>query len=104
MMRYSFALLLISATTYISAFTPPTFATTKMNVVHPSTSRQWMSAETEESTVPIVVTGNNIEVTPALMDYVNKKMEGVIGKLASSDAVGCDVHLSVNKNPKVSYS
>lgn len=101
-MRYSFALLLISATTYISAFTPPTFATTKkMIVVHPSTSRQWMSAETEESTVPIVVTGNNIEVTPALMDYVNKKMEGVIGKLAGSDAVGCDVHLSVNKNPKV---
>eukprot|EP00563_Minutocellus_polymorphus_P021031 CAMPEP_0197733600 /NCGR_PEP_ID=MMETSP1434-20131217/43983_1 /TAXON_ID=265543 /ORGANISM="Minutocellus polymorphus, Strain CCMP3303" /LENGTH=238 /DNA_ID=CAMNT_0043320979 /DNA_START=40 /DNA_END=756 /DNA_ORIENTATION=+ len=52
--------------------------------------------------VPITVTGNNIEVTPALNDYVVKKLERTVGKLASSGAVkDCDVHLIVNKNPKV---
>ena len=52
--------------------------------------------------VPITVTGNNIEVTPALQDYVVKKLERTVGKLASSGAVkDCDVHLIVNKNPKV---
>lgn len=61
-----------------------------------------MSAPTEMSAVPIVISGNNIEVTPALMDYVNKKLEVTLGKLSSSGAVReCDVHLSVNKNPKV---
>jgi len=64
-----------------------------------------LAATTEETSVPIVVTGNNIEVTPALMDYVNTKLEKTVGKLASSGAVmDCDVHLSVNKNPKVSFS
>lgn len=54
-------------------------------------------------TVPIVITGNNIEVTPALMDYVNKKLDRTLGKLSNSGAIlECDVHLSVNKNPKVS--
>ena len=33
------------------------------------------------SNVPIVITGNNMEVTPALMDHVNQKMENVLGKL-----------------------
>ena len=55
--------------------------------------------------VPITVTGNNIEVTPALQDYVVKKLERTVGKLASSGAVkDCDVHLIVNKNPKVRQS
>jgi len=59
-----------------------------------------MSAATEK--VPIVVTGNNIEVTPALMDYVNTKLERTLGKLSSHGWVReCDVHLTVNKNPKV---
>ena len=53
--------------------------------------------------VPITVTGNNVEVTPALNDYVVKKLERTVGKLASSGAVKeCDVHLVVNKNPSVS--
>ena len=52
--------------------------------------------------VPITVTGNNIEVTPALNDYIIKKLERTVSKLASSGAVkDCDVHLVVNKNPKV---
>jgi ribosome-associated translation inhibitor RaiA len=53
--------------------------------------------------VPITVTGNNIELTPALNDYVNKKLDNIIGKLSTSGGVqDCNVHLTVNKNPKVS--
>lgn len=56
----------------------------------------------EGKSTPIVVTGNNVEVTPALKDYVNKKMEKTLGKLTRFGfATECDVHLSVNKNPKV---
>jgi len=48
------------------------------------------------------VTGNNIELTPALNDYVNRKLEHMIVKLVSSGGVqDCSVHLTVNKNPKV---
>lgn len=51
---------------------------------------------------PIFVTGNNVEVTPALKDYVIKKVEKTLGKLTNVGvAIECDVHLSVNKNPKV---
>jgi hypothetical protein len=52
--------------------------------------------------IPITVTGNNIELTPALNDYVNRKLEHMIVKLVSSGGVqDCSVHLTVNKNPKV---
>jgi hypothetical protein len=55
---------------------------------------------TEE--IPITVTGNNIEVTPALEEYVNKKLERPLGKLRANGVIqDCAVHLSVNKNPKV---
>jgi len=48
------------------------------------------------------ITGNNIEVTPALREYMNKKLDKTVGKLGASGAVQeCDVHFSVNKNPKV---
>jgi len=64
--------------------------------------RTFLSMSTTEADVPIVVSGNNIELTPALNDYVNSKLERIIGKLSSSGAVkDCDVHLTVNKNPKV---
>jgi len=50
-----------------------------------------------------VITGNNIEVTDSLTEYVNKKLDNTVGKLAATGSVKeCDVHLSVNKNPKVS--
>eukprot|EP00593_Proboscia_inermis_P007435 CAMPEP_0171322018 /NCGR_PEP_ID=MMETSP0816-20121228/114701_1 /TAXON_ID=420281 /ORGANISM="Proboscia inermis, Strain CCAP1064/1" /LENGTH=247 /DNA_ID=CAMNT_0011820395 /DNA_START=606 /DNA_END=1349 /DNA_ORIENTATION=- len=65
-------------------------------------SRVLMAAP-EKSGVPIIITGNNIEVTPSLMDYVNEKVDRTIGKFAFGGSVTeCDVHLSVNKNPKVS--
>ena len=54
------------------------------------------------SKVPITITGNNIVVTEALVDYINKKLDRPFGKLRSNGAIkDCDVHLSVNKNPKV---
>jgi len=62
-----------------------------------------LGAIPEKSGVPIIITGNNIEVTPSLMDYVNRKVERTVGKFAFNGAIiECDVHLSVNKNPKVS--
>lgn len=65
------------------------------------TTARFSSASATDN-IPIVVTGNNIEVTPALMDYVNTKLERTLGKLSSHGWIReCDVHLSVNKNPKV---
>jgi len=55
--------------------------------------------------VPITIAGDNIDLTPALSDYVNQKVERTLGKLASvPDVSNCDVFLSVNKNPKVEDS
>lgn len=52
--------------------------------------------------VALVITGNNIEVTPALQEYVEKRIGGILNKLGSGGIVKeCDVHLSVSKNPKV---
>jgi hypothetical protein len=54
------------------------------------------------ASLPIIVNGHNIALTPALVDYVNKRIGNTLSKLASNGAVReCDVVLSVNKNPKV---
>eukprot|EP00978_Attheya_sp_CCMP212_P012436 scaffold31041_cov56-Attheya_sp.AAC.11 len=84
----------VAALASVSAFAPaPSF--------RPRTGGLRMSST--ESVVPIIITGNNIDVTPALSDYVNKKLSNTVGKLTSTGIVlDCDVHLSVNKNPKVS--
>jgi hypothetical protein len=58
-----------------------------------------------ESATPITVTGNNIDLTPSLVEYINKKLERPLGKLRSNGSIKeCSVHLIVNKNPKVSLS
>jgi len=83
---------------YSDAFTMPNMGQ------HRAASSLSMSS-TEANSVPIIISGNNIEVTAALNDYVNSKLERTIGKLSSSGAVkDCDVHLTVNKNPKVKAS
>lgn len=80
-----------------SAFAPPAHT----NVPRFGGSTRLYST-TENDAPPIYVTGNNIEVTPALKDYVIKKVEKTLGKLTNVGAAfECDVHLSVNKNPKV---
>ena len=58
---------------------------------------------TSETTVPLVVSGRNVEVTDALMEHVNKRIGNVVNKLSGKNVVKeCDVILSVSKNPKVS--
>jgi putative sigma-54 modulation protein len=70
----------------------------------PSSSVNRMNLVLQSSTeaVNYVITGNNIEVTDALNDYINKKLDNTVGKLSGTGAIKeCDVHLNVNKNPKV---
>jgi len=58
-----------------------------------------------ETGLPIILNGQNIDLTPALVDHVNKRIGSPLEKLASNGAVTeCDVVLSVNKNPKVKNS
>lgn len=86
-----FAMSLVAA----AAFTNPAPFGSRPTMRHMSTE-----AGTDMDAVPITITGNNIELTPALIEYVNKKLERPLGKLATF-GVACEVHLSVNKNPKV---
>jgi Sigma 54 modulation protein / S30EA ribosomal protein len=70
----------------------------------PISSRVVLSStnEARATEVPLVISGTNIELTPALVEYVNKRVGGNLNKLGSNGAIReCDVHLSVNKNPKV---
>jgi hypothetical protein len=61
-----------------------------------------LSTKTDQE-MPIVINGQNIDLTPSLVDYVNKRIGGPINKLASNGAVkDCDVVLCVSRNPKVS--
>jgi len=52
---------------------------------------------------PIIVTGNNVEVTPAMLEYVNKKLDKVLDKHRQV-VTKCDVHLTVVHNPRVKES
>jgi ribosome-associated translation inhibitor RaiA len=64
-----------------------------------------MSSEVETADINLVVNGNNMDLTPALTDYVKKRIGGPLKKLGGDGIVReCDVHLSVYKNPKVSCS
>lgn len=65
-------------------------------------SRRLASHKMSTEEVSYVISGNNIDITPSINDYVNKKLDKIIGKLSSSGFIQeCDVHLNVNKNPKV---
>jgi putative sigma-54 modulation protein len=50
--------------------------------------------------VPILITGNNIEVTPAIKDYVNKKFGKALEKVGQQ-VTKCDVHLTYDQNPAI---
>lgn len=55
-----------------------------------------------EQDVNLVLTGNNIDLTDALREYVDKRIGGLLNKLGGGGIVReCDVHLSVYRNPKV---
>lgn len=89
-MRFS-TLIAASVITCATAFAP------QMPLHHRMATSLDMSTEN----ISYVISGNNIDITPALDDYVNKKLDKIVGKLSSSAIQECDVHLSVNKNPKV---
>lgn len=90
-MRASLVLLLATIATS-SAFAPAPQHSRAMN----------KGLHMSDVKVPITITGDNIDLTPAISDYVNSKVERTLGKLSSVSAVShCDVFLTVNKNPKV---
>ena len=92
------SLMLISMASSAVAFCPvPQFTTSRA-----TSSNLHMSSPVK---VPITITGDNIDLTPAISDYVNEKVERTLGKLSYVAAVShCDVYLTVNKNPKVRYN
>lgn len=59
-----------------------------------------MSTKVEHD-VPITITGTNIDLTPALEEYVNTKLERPLSKISGIKETECEVFLNVNKNPKV---
>jgi cytochrome c oxidase assembly factor CtaG len=57
---------------------------------------------TSTSTSPLlIINGINVHITPALEEYVNKRIGKALSKFSSSVITECDVVLSVSKNPKV---
>jgi Sigma 54 modulation protein / S30EA ribosomal protein len=69
-------------------------------------TRRWAtvdsSAASSPPSLPIIINGQNIPLTDALVDHVNKRIGNTLSKLIKNGAVReCDVHLSVSKNPKV---
>ena len=65
-------------------------------------ARHMSSTPDAAASVPIVVSGRNVAVTDALMEHVQKRIGGVVNKLAGNGLIrDCDVVLSVSKNPKV---
>jgi hypothetical protein len=92
-------LLSLSAAT---AFTQPSSSRPSFVTAHQQAPRSALHMSTIDQEVPIIVNGQNIELTEALTDHVKQKIGGTLAKLASGGAVTeCDVILSVSKNPKV---
>jgi len=59
-------------------------------------------SDSVETGTNLVLTGNNIDLTPAIEAYAQKRIGGLLDKLGSGGIVReCDVHLSVSKNPSV---
>jgi len=90
------ALLATTATAFLPSVQRHPFVPTSLSSAPPSSG--------ETGTAPITITGNNIDLTPALEAYVTEKLERTLGKLSTSrlvNEIACSVHLSVNKNPKV---
>lgn len=89
---FSIAFLLSTMDTSL-AFAP--YSAAKVGVSSSTTTSLHMSSQVK---VPITITGDGIDLTPALSDYINLKVDRTLGKISVSH---CDVCLTVNKNPKV---
>eukprot|EP00616_Rhizochromulina_sp_CCMP1243_P007169 CAMPEP_0118971062 /NCGR_PEP_ID=MMETSP1173-20130426/7799_1 /TAXON_ID=1034831 /ORGANISM="Rhizochromulina marina cf, Strain CCMP1243" /LENGTH=246 /DNA_ID=CAMNT_0006920491 /DNA_START=162 /DNA_END=902 /DNA_ORIENTATION=+ len=64
-----------------------------------STSTRLRMVSVPERT-PMIVTGNNVEMTPTLKDYAHEKIEKVVGKHREY-ILKTDIHLTVTRNPSV---
>lgn len=97
MTRSSTLLLLLLAPMSASAFSVlPSQSATR----NPSTTAVFMSDSVE--TKKLILTGNNIDLTPALQEHAQKRIGGLLDKLGNGGFVReCDIHLSVSKNPAV---
>lgn len=93
-MRVISALLSATILSYAHGFTP-----LKHNVM---SNKRLLPLQMSTESVSYVITGNNIDVTPALNEYVSAKLDKIVGKISTNAINECDVHLTVNKNPKVS--
>ena len=57
-----------------------------------------------DTDINLILNGNNIELTPAIASYVEKRIGTPLRKLGGGGVVReVDVHLSVYKNPKVCF-
>lgn len=98
-MRFTLVLLFSCLAPFTSAFAPLAASTHRALSTSSSPCAPLHMSSTES--VSYVITGNNIEVTPALNDYVTAKLDKIVGKISTSAISECDVHMTVNKNPKV---
>lgn len=70
--------------------------------MQPRNGMQLQMSTEAEAGVALTITGNNIDLTPALQDHVEKRIGRPLNKLGGDGVVmDCEVHLSVYKNPKV---
>lgn len=99
MMMMRLASILLLSPLLASAFIAPTN-------IHSSRTALKVAAEPDTGNdINLILNGNNIELTPALSDYVEKRIGAPLRKLGGGGVVReVDVHLSVYKNPKVGKS
>ena len=92
-----------SMITSVSTFAPLTHTRNPLSSISKMTVSSQKPLHMSTESVSYVITGNNIDVTPSLNNYVSTKLDKIVGKISSNAISECDVHLTVNKNPKVSY-
>lgn len=103
-MKITMFINILCTLTAASAFTISKHSQFATRSVAPRRSRSMITAMSSiPDRQPIIVTGNNVEVTPAMLEYVNKKLDKVLDKHRQV-VTKCDVHLTVVHNPRVKES
>jgi hypothetical protein len=98
-------LCLLSMLSAATAFTQHSSTRHSFVTAHQQAAVSALQMSTTNQEVPIIMNGDNIEITDALKEHVKMRIGGTLAKLASGGAVTeCDVVLSVSKNPKVCIS
>ena len=102
MMMYRITTIFCLLLSQVDAFSVVVGSQTTLRSLKSSSATALYSTEAGQKTVPIILNGQNIDLTPALQEYVTKRIGGTLQKLANTGSVReCDVVLSVSKNPKV---